>query len=194
MRWARAVAVVAATALVAGCGSDDPPEPLRLRALVLQDSDLPGAFEAFATGPALRPEGGAARRDDRTPFGRRGGWSTSFRRPGSAATAGPLVVVSRVDEFGDAKGAERALTGVRRDLERLGRTLARPRIGGDAVAVVQTRRAGVAPARFFTIAWRDERLTASLRVSGFARGLDAEQALALARVQDDRMARALRER
>lgn len=58
------------------------------------------------------------------------------------------------------------------------------------MAVVQTRRAGVAPARFFTLAWREQRLTGSLRVSGFARGLDAEQALDLARKQQARMARA----
>jgi hypothetical protein len=185
-----AAAALAATALVAGCGSDDPTEPLRLQSLVLHDSDLPDPFEPFASGPALRPEGGAGRRGDRTRFGRRGGWSASFRRRGSAATAGPLVVVSRVDEFGDAEGAERALAGVRAQLRRVGRPLARPApLGDEAVAVVQTRP-GTTPARFYAIAWRDRRLTGSVRVSGFE--LDADEALALARRQADRMARALR--
>ena len=189
MRSTIAAAALAAAALVASCGSDDPPEPLRLQTLVLQDSDLPDAFEAFARGPALRPEGGAGRRGDRTRFGRRGGWSVSFRRPGSAATAGPLVVVSRVDEFGEAEGAERALAEVGAELRRVGRPLAPPGIGAESVAVVQTR-GGTAPARFYTIVWRDDRLTGSLRVSGFA--LDADDALALARTQADRMASALR--
>jgi hypothetical protein len=190
VRTAIAAAALAAAALVASCGSDDPPEPLRLQSLVLQDSDLPDPFEPFARGPALRPEGGAGRRGDRRRFGRRGGWSVSFRRPGAAATAGPLVVVSRVDEFGDAEGAERALAEVGAELRRVGRPLAAPRIGADTVAVVQTR-GGTAPARFYTIAWRDDRLTASLRVSGFARGLDEDDALALARTQAARMRRAL---
>jgi hypothetical protein len=186
-----AAAALAAAALVASCGSDDPPEPLRLESLVLQDSDLPEPFEAFARGPALRPEGGAGRRADRTRFGRRGGWSVSFRRPGSAATAGPLVVVSRVDEFGDPEGAERALAEVGAELRRVGRPLAAPGIGAESVAVVQTR-GGAAPARFYAIAWRDDRLTGSLRVSGFARGVDADDAVGLARRQAERMTRALR--
>ena len=108
-------------------------------------------------------------------FGRRRGWSASYRRPGSFATAGPLVVVSRVDEFGDAAGAERSLAGVRKQLARVGRALAAPRVGDEALAFVQTRRGAGPPARFFTIAWRQDQLTATLRVSGFARGLGARR-------------------
>jgi hypothetical protein len=187
-----AAAALAAAALVVSCGDDDPPEPLPLQSLVLQDADLPDPFVAFASGPALRPEGGAGRRSDRTRFGRRRGWSVSFHRPGSVATAGPLVVVSRVDEFGDAEGAQRALAEVAAELRRAGRPLAPPPLGDEAVAVVQTRRARDAPAQFYTIAWRDDRLTGSLRVSGFAHRLDTDQALALARTQEERMARAQR--
>jgi hypothetical protein len=193
VRKAIGAAALAAAALGAGCGSGDPPEPLPLRSLVLQDSDLPAAFEPFAVGAALRAEG-ASRRDDRTRFGRRRGWSASYRRPGSVATEGPLVVVSRVDEFGDATGAERSVAGVREMLIRVGRELAAPGVGDEAVAFVQTRRGAGPPARFFTIAWRQAELTATLRVSGFARGLDTPQALTLARTQHGRMARALASR
>lgn len=193
----RAGAVAAAVALATGCGSgdEDEPQPLPLRALVLQARDLPAGFETFASGPARRPDAAAGRRDDPGRFGRVGGWEASYRRAGGRSTPGPLVVVSRVDAFRQAAGAGRQHAREREGLARAVasrparvRALRPPRIGEEAAGTVQTGAGAGAPARFFTVAWRQGTLTGTLRVSGFAGRLSERDVLALAHRQQERMA------
>jgi hypothetical protein len=64
------------------------------------------------------------------------------------------------------------------------------RVGAAATATMQ-ERTGKPAARFISIAWRDGNVTASVTVNGFAPGLRTADALALARAQQRRIARAL---
>jgi hypothetical protein len=53
------------------------------------------------------------------------------------------------------------------------------------------QRPGRPAARFVSVAWRDGNVTASVTVNGFAPGLRPADAVALARAQERRIARAL---
>lgn len=178
-------AAACAAAASAGCGGDEtPPRPLPLAEMVLQASDLDGAFVEFQRGrvKALDPRGESGR------YGRRGGWQSGFRRAGSATTAGPLVVTSRVDAFADAAGARRDLALYRN----ASRPSLRVRVGSESFASTRTQRLGANRSRFYTVAWSDGRVTASLQVNGFDGRVTLADAERLARRQQRRIARALR--
>lgn len=126
-----------------------------------------------------------ARRSDPKRFGREGGWIARYHRGGSLSTAGPVVVVSRADVFGDAGGAKRDFALYRDELEGGAFEPVRvTRLGDGAVAATTLQGAGALSVRSYAIAWRRDNATAELEANGFARRFTLAQALALARKQD----------
>jgi hypothetical protein len=177
---------------LAGCGSSGRTIPKsELSKLVLQPADLPNGFAAFYLGKQLQADQ-TPRRSDPNRFGREGGWIGRYRRAGSPKTRGPLVVSSRVDLFGDAKGAERDLQLYRGDVD--SGTLKRvtvKKLGDEAVAAT-TATGGSFGVRNYVIAWRRANATAEIEANGFARRFTLAGALALARRQDARLRAAAR--
>jgi hypothetical protein len=187
MRRAWLVTVV----LLAACGGAKTVPPSQLPKLVLQPSDLHGPFTAFDVGRQTRLDRVPGPRSDPARFGREDGWKARYNRPGSATTRGPLVVESRADVFKDAAGATKDLAAYRAQFGQQagGRPVRAGRLGAAAAAVMQ-QRPGRPAARFISVAWRDGNVTASVTVNGFAPGLRPADALALARAQERRIARA----
>jgi hypothetical protein len=178
---------------LAACGSRSPAIPeSKLSKLVLQQSDLPAGFGPFYVGRQLRADQTATRNDPKR-FGREGGWIARYRRGGSPRTAGPLVVASRADLFGDTGGAKRDF-GLYQD--ELGRGAFKPvrvsGLGDAAVAATSLQGAGGLMVRSYSIAWRRDNATAELDANGFARRFTLASALALARKQDARLRAAAR--
>ena len=99
MRYALAVFLVVVVA--AGCGSSAARITAKqLPPLGLQPRDLPSAFERFDEGAQVSLDRVPGPRYDTARFGRQGGWKARYRRAGTTATPGPLVVESRADVFG----------------------------------------------------------------------------------------------
>jgi hypothetical protein len=189
MRRAWLVTVV----LLAACGGGAKTVPAsQLPQLVLHESDLHGPFMAFDVGRQTQLDRVPGPRSAPARFGREGGWKARYNRPGSARTRGPLVVESRADVFKDAAGAAKDLAAYRAQFARQagGRALRVGRVGAEAAAAMQ-QRPGRPAARFVSVAWRDGNVTASVTVNGFAPGLRPADAVALARAQERRIARAL---
>ncbi len=170
----------------AGIGEDDDKggavATSELENLVLQRSDLPQGFMLFDYGEQTMTDLSAGPRGDADRFGRQGGWKARYRRAGTTTTSGPLIVVSMVDAFADADGAERDLDAYEQELSEHGE-LSQPRVGSEAVA----RARDVAGASYYDIAWRRANLTASISASGFKGKLTLADAVALAREQDRRI-------
>jgi hypothetical protein len=185
-------AALAATVLTAGCGSTSKstiPES-KLSRIVLQKKDLPKAFSPFYLGPQVRADQSASRSDP-TRFGRTGGWIVRFRRGGSLKTEGPLVVASRADLFKDADGAKQDFALYRDELPAQGTRVDVGGLGAEAIGLSTVQR-GTLSVRSFTIAWRQANATAELDVNGFEGRLTLEDAVALARKQERRLADAAR--
>jgi hypothetical protein len=182
-----------AAGVLAACGGGSPPTvpASKLPRLVLQERDLPGPFTAFDVGRQTQLDL-AGPRSDPARFGREGGWKARYNRAGSATTRGPLVVESRADVFEDATGATRDLDAYRAQFadQPGARPLRVERLGAAATAVTQ-QRPGKPAALFVSVAWRDGNVSASVVVNGFAPGLRAADAVALARAQERRIAGAL---
>lgn len=178
---------------LAACGSSSPKIPeSKLSKLVLQQGDLPKGFGAFYVGRQLRGDQ-TARRSDPKRFGREGGWIARYHRGGSPSTAGPVVVASRADVFGDAGGAKRDFALYRDELQGGASEPVRvARLGDAAVAAATLQGAGGLSVRSYAIAWRRDNATAELEANGFARRFTLAQALALARKQDARLLAAAR--
>jgi hypothetical protein len=172
--------------MLAACGSSASTlDKAQLPKLVLQPSDLPGAFSRFDEGAQVQADAVTGPRHDPVRFGREGGWKARYHRAGTGATRGALVVESRADVFGDAGGAGKDLDAYRAQLAQLrGRRLAAPKLGEAAVASTQLQAGGI---RFYTIAWRDRNTTASVTVDGFDGKVTLDDALALARLQERRL-------
>jgi len=187
------VAVLALLGLVvAGCGSSEPKIPTsKLSKLVLQRSDLPKSFAAFSFGNQVSSDQPVGQSDPGR-FGRQGGWIGRYHRGGSPNTKGPLVVSSRVDLFKDAGGAKEELVLERHDLVRNGAKEVDVGGLGDQAVAVTTTQAGAITVRNFAIAWRERNAVAKLELSGFNGKFTRADALALARIQDDRLRTALR--
>ena len=185
---------------LAACGGGGEPKPLRLDALVLRPADLGPRFSRFDVGPQTRLDAHEGPRHDPERFGRQDGWKARFRRAGAtAATAGPLVVDSRVDAFRDEGGAKDDLEAYEEEWNTTvvasGATHAdRTRVDGlgddaRALDLLQgTRRTGQ---RLIVVAWRAGRVTASVSVTGFASKLTLAEVVALARRQDTHIERAV---
>jgi hypothetical protein len=194
----RATTVALACVLVlAACGSGSSKISAdQLKSLVLREGDLSASFQSFAEGPTASLDTQGTPRANPQRFGRNGGWVVRFNRPGTAATKGPLVVVSTVDVFDGVQGAKDDLAAYRAQFDRQiaqqggSATPVTVRGLGDEAAGVTSVQAGGASVRFFTIAWRERNATASVTANGFGRRIDMADVLRLARVQERKLTRA----
>lgn len=189
----RATPLLLAVVLVAGCGGAAKIQKDSLSRLVLTDADLAKPFSAFYNGAQTKLDVTSSARADPTRFGREGGWIARFTRPGTKATPGPLVVVSRADLFGSSKGAKDDLGTYRFELARqvgIARQTLRPPQIGDETIGLSFRQPGSLRVRFVTIAWRYRNATASLTAQGFANRLSVPEVVRLARRQQQHLAAA----
>jgi hypothetical protein len=178
----------------AGIGEDDAGaiKEAELASLVLQPDDLTGSWLLFDEGRQATADAPLGPRGDPTRFGRVEGWKARYRRSGTAATRGPLVVESRADLFAGEDGAEDDFRALEEDLE-AGRLLGAaerldaPTLGDETVAATLRQGEGDAVLRYFVVAWRQDGVTASVLVNGFDRGTKLSDALALARKQQRRI-------
>ena len=161
--------------------------------LVLQPKDLSGEFSRFDEGPLALADAPVGDRADLDRFGRVGGWKARYRRAGSPATRGPLVVESRVDLFEGAGGAEEELDAHTGELELLVRHPSTSRLleiedlGEEASALAPAPGDAEGSAVFFTVVWRRENAVASVVANGFAGRLVLGDVLELARAQERRI-------
>jgi hypothetical protein len=188
-----ALVVAALLAAVAGCGgSDGRVTRAELPKTVLQPGDLGASFERFDEGRQGLVEQPRGSRSDPARFGRIVGWKARYRRPGTAQTRGPLVVESRADLYdGDGDGADEDLAAVADQLrEGAGRPLPAPDVGEEAF-LWQASQAG-SPRRVLTVvcAWREGSVLATVTATGFEGRLRAADVVALARLQQARIAAA----
>ncbi len=183
------LAVATLLASLAGCLHGGPREVHadELPDVVLQPSDLPAEFERFDEGKQLLADARPGRREDAERFGREGGWKARYNRPGSPAVSGPLVVESRADLFADPSGAEQDLEAYEAELRKDGDLVEPPPLGEEAVAGTLRQQAFPEPVRFYTVAWREANVTASVLVQGFEGQVTLDDALALARKQQRRI-------
>ena len=192
--------VVLLAALVTGCASEGDPTPAgvatipatELRSLVLQPSDLPPGFFRFDEGELSVPDMPVGPRGDPQRFGRQGGWKARYRQPPSASPSGLQVVSSTVDLFATPEGTKRELAAYGQELEaerkagsRRWEPLESPRLGDEALASTRLQRGGQKPIRYYTIAWRIRNVTAEVVVQGFDGEVSLDDALALARKQQE---------
>jgi hypothetical protein len=189
LSWRRGAASIGVLLLLGACGGggDDPSiHSAALPRVVLQAGDLTGPFTQFDGGEQterdLRPETAA----NPTRFGRVGGWKARYRRPGTPATEGPLVVESKVDLFESSEGADQDLASYVDELEF--EEIEAPSIGEETVALTIRQQT----LRFFTVAWRFRNTTASITASGFDRRLTLGHVTALGHKQQRRLERAAR--
>jgi hypothetical protein len=160
---------------------------------VLRQQDLGPPFSAFNSGPQTQLDNQGTPRADPTRFGREGGWISRYHRPGSGATAGPLLVESRADLFRSAGGAKKDLDVYRAMLAEAPGARLRPLTLlqiGDAAFGVTFVQPSAKPLRFFRIAWRYRNATASVTIEGFDGRVQLADALALVREQQRLLARA----
>jgi hypothetical protein len=184
----------------AGCafgGGDGTIAADEARRLVLQRADVPAVFERFDFGRLAQADRPAGARSDPARFGREEGWKARYNRAGNAETNGPLVIESLVDVFDSAAGAEDELGAIRDELGSPAEPvvtpvtrLADPELGDEALAWSALVPAQPRDTVFFTVAWRYRNAVASVSVNGFAGGLEPDEALALARKQQARLAAA----
>jgi hypothetical protein len=172
-------------------GSSAAIDKSELKGLVLQPEDLPRVFVRFDEGRQARidQQGGILAEVDR--FGRQDGWKARYRRPGSPATKGPLVVESKVDVFGDSDGAEKEFAQERSDLiEGLRPETSAPTLGDESFVATGTQGSGRFAVRFYLVGWRHENAAATVLANGFEGKLTRAQVVALARRQQARLAAA----
>jgi hypothetical protein len=195
LRWRpmRALGLVIIVALLAGCsfGGDDGAavDAGQLQQLVLQPEDVSREFERFDEGRQLAVE----QRIEGGDFDRLEGWKARYRRSGTPATEGPLVIASLADAFESASGAEDAFAELRSSLDEGDpgwEPVETPTIGDEAVARTVEEGSGPSRVRFFTVLWRQANITASVEVNGFADRIDVNDAVELARKQAARIERA----
>lgn len=188
----RASALLIAVVLAAGCslGGGDGGAAIdadELRGLVLQPEDLPRVFVRFDEGPQGVAElpGGAQAGGS--------GWKARYRRPGTPATDGPLVIASLVNRYDSEGDAEERLEARRAELtggELAWKPVEAPALGDESLALTVDEGVGSSRIRYVVLAWRDANVTASLEVNGFAAGLDVDDAVELARKQAQRIEQA----
>jgi hypothetical protein len=188
-----ALAVFLVLVAAAGCGSSAARLTAKqLPTLVLQPGDLPADFQRFDEGRQVSLDRVPGPRYETARFGREDGWKARYRRAGTSATSGPLVVESRADVFASPSGAQDDLAAYRYQFEHaVAATLIQaPSLGDGAVAMTQLQP-GTPGIRYYSIAWRNSNATGSVTANGFAGRLTFAQAVALARAQERRMARGI---
>ena len=163
-----------------------------LPSLVLQPADLPNIFVRFDEGALARREMPGGDRADPLRFGREGGWKARYKRSGTVKTRGPVVIESRVDLFKDADGAEQDFEAYKLELRAAEARHPSPKLGDEAIALGHVEPA-LRPVQFFTVAWRQQNVTASVTVNGFAGKLLFADVVALARRQHRRITAAQRD-
>ena len=179
--------------LAAGCMGGDSAaiDPSELKGLVLQREDLPPAFMLFDEGRQVRTDQPGGTLADVKRFGRQDGWKARYRRAGSAATRGPLVLESKIDVFGKADGARAELEALRSNLtEGLHLTGGVAQLGDESILATGTQGSGRFAVRFYLVGWRYENATASVFANGFDGKFTREQVVELARKQQGRIAAA----
>jgi len=190
-RPAALVAALATVLAVAACGSSAHTiSANKMSDLVLRRQDVGRPFRPFYSGPQTQLDNQGTPRADEQRDGREGGWIARYRRAGSAATTGPLVVESRVDVFKGDGGAKQDIDAYRATFAAAPGARAvtpPPRVGDQAVATTSVQP-GTEPLRFYRIAWRYRNATASVTAEGFDGKFRLGQALALARRQQHLLA------
>jgi len=180
----------------AGCGGEEAPVTrAELPRLVIADTDVGASWRAFDEGRQVRADGVPGAREDPTRFGRVDGWKSRYRRRGTVATRGALVLESRADLFPSADAAEDDLEAYEREFSAEladlgGQLLSGVELGEEAAAVTYTQAGSAQAVRVYRLSWRRANATASLTVNGFEGRLSLRDALALARKQDARLAQA----
>jgi hypothetical protein len=156
--------------------------------LVLSKSDVGTEFTEFDQGDQ-RLSDFSPPRDDPNRFGRKGGWKARFSRQGKPTTDGPLVISSLADLFGSAGSARSDFELYGQSLDQFvatgGSEMSAPGLGDESKAVTFKQGLGPSAVRYYVIAWRSGNVTASINANGFK--LTWEQALSLARKQEDRI-------
>lgn len=192
MRRLLLIPVVVAVAFgVAGCGGGATISQDRLSGLVLQPRDLPRPFSSFFDGRQSKLDATSSVRANPSRFGRKDGWISRFRRPGSTQTSGPLVVVSRADLFGNSGGAKTDLHAYAYEFAHEpgpGHRLKPPQLGDQAIGETFIQP-GPNPVRFVVVAWRYRNVSASVSAEGFDGRIGLGDAVRLARLQQRRIAR-----
>jgi hypothetical protein len=187
----RALLAIVVVLVVAACGGSSKISGDNLGDLVLTRGDVGRVFSEFANNPQITADNAGTPRADPSRFGREGGWVARFRRAGTKATVGPLIVESRVDVFSSSRGAKSDFAEYRAMLlgqdGAVAKTVRAPAVGEEAVETTFTQ-GGVLPVRFFRVAWRYRNATASLTVEGWDGKLRASEVASLARRQQNRLA------
>lgn len=147
--------------------------------LVLQPPDLGAVWTRFDAGPLGLGEQPGGERSDPRRFGRIGGWKARYRRAA-------VVVESRADLFGGADGAVREVEQAREEIRATARRVAEPALGAEAHAGVLAQ----GPLRVHVVVWRDANVVATIVANGAATQFSLDDALALARKQQQRIAAA----
>jgi hypothetical protein len=190
---ARAVVATVLLFAAAACGaSTHAIDASNMKQLVLRQQDLGSPFASFYSGRQTQLDNQGTSRADPTRDGREGGWVARFHRPGNAATAGPLVVESRIDVFKGESGAKHDIAAYRAMFGQssgTGRRVLSPNVGDQAVGVTFVQP-GSLPLRFYRIAWRYRNATASVTAEGFSRKLVLSNALELVRKQQNLLSHA----
>jgi hypothetical protein len=182
----RSALLLALLLLAAGCMGGDSAaiDPSELKGLVLQPSDLPPVFTRFDEGRQARIDQPGGTLADVRRFGREDGWKARYRRAGSPATKGPLVVESKADVFEDGDGAHDELEARRSSLvEGLRLVQAGVDVGDESFVATGTQGSGRFAVRFYLVGWRHENATASVFANGFDGKLALGQVVDLARRQ-----------
>ena len=181
---------VALAVLVAGCGghaSTHRATKSDLPHFVVTAGDLPAVFSSAGSGRQQSYE----LQGDATRFGRIDGWVSRFKRSGTVATRGPLVVESRADLFDSSDGAKKELER-RADAAATSTADAHavdaPALGDSARAATYETPGLERPVHFYVVVWRRANVVASVNVQGF--DVTLADGVALARRVDQRMAKA----
>jgi hypothetical protein len=181
--------VLSLTACVVG-GDDGGIDARELQQLVLQPEDLTRQYLRFDEGRQSGTDAPGGRRADPSRFGRREGWKARYRRPGSRATAGALVIESKADLFESSGGAEEDFDAARADLagDELGwQAIDEPGLGDESFAATLVQGGAGTRIRYYQVVWREANVTASLNVNGFEGRLPLADVLELARKQERRI-------
>jgi len=182
VRWT--VAALCAL-LLAGCGHSAHLSSSNAKKFVLTAQDLPSGYTPFAQGPTSSLDVQGTTRSNPGRFGREGGWVERLRRSAPAR-----IVVSTVDVFHDAKGAEADLTAYGDEFARqrengLARRVRPPQIGDGAIGAELVAPGGQ---KEFAVVWVWRNASASVTAVG-AGGLRLADVLGLAHKQQAKLER-----
>lgn len=188
MRW---LVVAGMFLALAGCrDADRGISTAELPRLVLQTKDVRATFTRFDFGRQVRLDLPSGQRADAGRFGRLAGWKARYRRAGSRATSGPLVVESRADAFKDDGGATDELEAIAEEWAAAGSSEKLDAGPGDAaLSRSVSQGSGRYATRFFEVAWRSRNVVGFVSASGFAGRITLADALSLARKQQQRISR-----